>query len=350
MIEIFNKLSRLNPYKGMNRENELVKHRTSKIKVNYYLLESWITGKDNDEWFTSNAGQLRIELNKYGLTPQEWYDMAVLGFTDINQRPRCSICEKEVEFSLCFGYRPYCSKSCQAKGTMTRDKCIKMHESWKNKLEIPEIRDEFSKKQSEGQTGMKRSPESIRKSIETKKANGNNRVSEEARRKIGIANKRNYSGNSEAIDRIMNVGYHRTKNGYYKPIKCSYTIRYLSSWELDFMKICDESDLVNKIDKGMKFRYFNSLVGEDKTYVSDFTITMNSGDIVIVEIKPKCFIYKQVVTDKRNAAISECSKLNYKFVMLTKDDLYNESDLNYNLDISKESDDQFKTGQWNYYK
>lgn len=347
MIDSFIKYSKLNPYKGMNRENMLVRHKTKDSKINYYLLESWITGKE-DQWLTSNAGQFRIALDKYGLTCQEWYDIAVLGFTDISERPKCP-CGKDVEFALCFGYRPYCSKSCQARYTMTEDKCIKMHKAWKDDLNDPEIRKEFSEKQRQGQLGMKRDPDAIRRSIETKIARGHNRLSEESRRKISIANKKNYSGNEEAIDRIMSVGYHRTKNGIYKAIKCSYPIRYLSSWELDFMKICDNLNSVVKIEKGMRFRYLNSAINEYKTYVSDFTITLSNGDRMVVEIKPECFIYKQMVTDKRNAAIEKCNELGIKYIMLTKSEIYSSNnELNMSLDLIEICKFQYRNSEWSY--
>lgn len=345
----FEKYSELNPHKGINMEKVLVRHRTLDSRINYYLLESWITG-DMDKWYTSNAGQLRIALERYGLTCQEWYDIAVLGFTSESQRPKCP-CGKNVEFSLCFGYRTYCSKSCQARWTMTGDKSIKMHDAWRNDLLNPDIRKRFSDKQRKTQTGMKRNPDSIRKSVNTRKLNGNNRLTESAKKKISIANKRNYSNNYEAIDRILSVGYHRTKNGYYHPIKCSCPIRYLSSWELDFMKICEKSDSVKIIEKGLKFRYYNTLLSEFKIYVSDFKVTMSNGDVVVIEIKPECFIYKQVVTNKRNAAISECNKLGIKFVMLTKNELYkNDGSINLDLDILKECSNQFSNGYWRYNK
>ena len=341
--------SKLNPYIGLNREKDLVKHRTKDSRINYYLVESWITGEP-DKWYTSNAGQLRITLEKYGLSCQEWYDIAVLGFSSPDERPKCKVCNSDVEFSLCFGYRTYCSKKCQTKGTMTGNKCIKMHKSWKDKLSDLEIRNEFSRKQSLGQTGMKRSKDSITKSINTRRLNGNNKLSPESRRKISIANKKNYSGNDEAIDRIISNGYHKTKCGYYKPAKCDNQLKYLSSWELDFMRICDVRADITRIDKGLKFRYYNTLLAEEKTYVSDFLVTLSSGIKLVIEIKPKCFLYGQVVTDKRNAAIRECLTLGYKYIMLTNNDLYNNGELNLDLDLMNEYNNQYKNGYWKYNK
>lgn len=347
----FEELALLNPYKGVNREYDLVRHRTKDSKINYYLLESWITGEP-DKWYTSNAGQLRIKLKNFGLTCQEWYDMSVLGFTSKYQRPRCKACGKEVEFSLCFGYRPYCSKSCQAKGTMTKEKSNKMHESWKNLLSIESIRSEFSEKQRVRQTGMKRSKESIRKSIDTRIKNGNNKLSPESREIISRKNKERYKNDLDNIDRLLNVGYHRTKTGEYSSNKCSYPIKYLSSWELDFMKLCESLSYVTKIEKGLKFRYLNTKISSYKIYVSDFTITTINNEIYVIEIKPYCFINKQMVTDKRNSAISECFKLGYKYITLTQFDLYTDEkkSLNYSLSLSEEYKNQYVDGVWIYNK
>lgn len=303
-IEVFNKYSKLNPYKGINRKGYLIKNRTKTCKIKYYLLESWITGEP-DKWYTSNAGQFRIKLEKYNLNYQIWYDIAVLGITRIEDRPnrcKCPGCNNLVEFALCFGYRPYCSKSCQARATMSLCKNKKMHDSWKQKLENPDIRTEFSKKQSEGM--------------------------------------KNYLENSYNTDKytILDVNIPKyssikTKTGYYTSTKSNIKFRYLSSWELDFLKLCDSLDCIKFIDKPKSIKYTDKF-NNRRLYIPDFYITMDTGYNIIIEIKPKAFMNNETVILKKKAALEYCKLTGDKYLIITEDELYIDKKyqiINYNI-------------------
>lgn len=291
-IEIFNKYSKLNPYKGINREDYLIKKRTNTCNIRYYLLESWITGEP-DKWYTSNAGQFKIKLKEYNLNYQIWYDIAVLGLTDIKDRPnkcKCPGCNNEVEFALCFGYRPYCSKSCQARATMSSCKNYKMHDSWKQKLENPDIRREFSEKQRNGMIEY-------------------------------LENNYNKDNTSTILDRCVPKYSRRTKTGYYISVKSGVKFRYLSSWELDFLKLCDSLDIVKSIEKPKSIRYID-YNNDKRLYIPDFYIILDTGDKFIVEIKPRAFLSNKLVLLKKKSALEYCKLSGDKYIIITEDDLY----------------------------
>ena len=121
--------------------------------------------------------------------------------------------------------------------------------------------------------------------------------------------------------------------------------RYLSSWELKFFRWCDDNNNVVKwSSENIVIPYLNPLDGKIHRYIVDNTIHLKEGDDIVkylIEIKPKkqtrkptshgnkkksTIIYENVEyvrnQSKWKAARGWCDKNNYKFQILTEDDLF----------------------------
>lgn len=250
-------------------------------KHTYYNLFSWITGEKEDKWIS--FAYFGIRLKKLGLSSQLYYDVVVLGISDINDRPKCRYCGTPSKFdNMSRGYFDFCNLSCTAK--------------WGNKVPSK------IKNVSKALTGKK--------------------LSKEHREACSRG----------AIKRLIKegirpgVGYHNVKRGKYIPNKSNgKELSYLSGWELEFMKLIDNDKYSISIDS-IDFRIpYYSKEGILKNYLPDFKIVTDSGTIVIVEIKPKRHRYIGLNLLKRIAGKKYCSKHNYKYVVLTEEELFSNS-------------------------
>ena len=116
-------------------------------------------------------------------------------------------------------------------------------------------------------------------------------------------------------------------------------IRFLSSWELKFMIMCDTKPYILKWgSEEFRVKYWNPLKNKVCDYIPDFIIKYkNKHDEVItevIEIKPK----KQSVISKKmsdydkaalivnqakwSAAVSLCESHGIKFRVLTEEELF----------------------------
>lgn len=116
-------------------------------------------------------------------------------------------------------------------------------------------------------------------------------------------------------------------------------IRFLSSWELKFMIMCDTNPYILKWgSEEFRVKYWNPLKNKVCDYIPDFIIKYkNKHDEVItevIEIKPK----KQSVISKKmsdydkaalivnqakwSAAVSLCESYGIKFRVLTEEELF----------------------------
>ena len=116
------------------------------------------------------------------------------------------------------------------------------------------------------------------------------------------------------------AGKRKGKRGDYKPLKSDKVIRYLSTWELKFMKMCDLSKDILEIDTVESIPYVYS--GKDHMYIPDFKLKLDTGFTVIIEIKPKNLINDPVVIAKRITAKKYCRKMGYKYITLTEIELF----------------------------
>lgn len=139
--------------------------------------------------------------------------------------------------------------------------------------------------------------------------------------------------------------------GVYKPTNKQKYVgakypRYLSSWELKFFRWCDNNDRIIKWgSESIKIPYKSPLDGRVHNYLVDNVVHLktHNGQIkkYLIEIKPKkqtqppskhgnkkrsTLIYEtqMFVTNqaKWHAARIFCEKHNYKFMILTEDELF----------------------------
>lgn len=139
--------------------------------------------------------------------------------------------------------------------------------------------------------------------------------------------------------------------GIYKPTNKQKYVgtrypRYLSSWELKFFRWCDNNDRIIKWgSESVKIPYKSPLDGRVHNYLVDNVVHIKTrtGQVkkYLIEIKPKkqtqpptkhgnkkrsTLIYEtqMYVTNqaKWSAARIFCEKHNYKFMILTEDELF----------------------------
>jgi hypothetical protein len=107
--------------------------------------------------------------------------------------------------------------------------------------------------------------------------------------------------------------------GYYNPLypekyAGNPPIIYRSSWELKFMKMCDNrEDIVKWASEPVEIRYWSSLDNKEHSYFPDFYIKVKKEEgfeETLVEIKPESHLKKPAPPTKR----SKQALKNYKFL------------------------------------
>ena len=130
-LDSFNKLLNLNPNPGIKYKDYLIIVKKGHYKICLY---KWFTGLDDDIYVTQSHlyKHLNDNSNLVRITPQIYYDIIVLGLTDISQRPKCTICGNSLSWSgFKRGYGKTCSEKCY---TILRDN--RMSEQGKNNVNI----------------------------------------------------------------------------------------------------------------------------------------------------------------------------------------------------------------------
>lgn len=284
---------------------------SNKKSMRLLLIPSWISGED-DKYYTFQKAE--TILNKYGLTNQMYYDIVILGISSPRDRPKCP-CGNYTKYKGMFhGYKTYCNRDCMYKYREVNETFRTYNLGGKSKLGT-HLSEETKKKISKANKGKKRYE-----------------ITEETRRKLSKANKgrkitwkdkqreaalRRIERNPQEALRFVKS---RGKSGLFKPNKSSEIIRYLSTWELKFMKWCDLSKDVIKIETAESIPYTYS--GKDHIYIPDFKLTLDNNQIIIIEIKPKNLVNDPVVIAKRITAKKYCRKNNFKYVTLTEVELF----------------------------
>tara|TARA_A100001037_G_scaffold306579_1_gene352889 strand:- start:218 stop:691 length:474 start_codon:yes stop_codon:yes gene_type:complete len=107
--------------------------------------------------------------------------------------------------------------------------------------------------------------------------------------------------------------------GYYNPVYPSKyagkpPIIYRSSWELKFMKMCDNrEDIVKWASEPVEIKYWSSLDNKEHSYFPDFYIKVKKEtgfEESLVEIKPSSHLQKPEPPTKN----SKQALKNYKFL------------------------------------
>lgn len=113
---------------------------------------------------------------------------------------------------------------------------------------------------------------------------------------------------------------------------------YRSSWELVFMKFCDNNDAITEwMSEPMRIPYINPIKQAKTTYMPDFLIAYQDKQgnkrVEIIEIKPKKQILGEAKSqrDKIQAVINEakwtaaksfCDQKGIVFRVLTEEDIF----------------------------
>lgn len=286
---IYNKYSKINPY----RSKGLVNYKKIVNKTIYYFVPFWLSKFNKNEWKASFrlTKSLKDEINK-----QIYYDLVCLGISSTNDRPKCKYCNNDSKFSLNKGYLDYCNcKICERKHAS---------ELISKRLKGRPLSKEHRKKLSLAKKGKK-----LTEKQRLRRPRGYHfHLSVEAREKISKSKK----------GKVMSRSYY--KSGTYRSTKCIEDIKYLSSYERDFLKICDYSKFISCIEIPEPIQYNYS--GESHNYYPDFIITTESGMKVMVEVKAKNLVNNSKVIAKRLAGKKWCKCKGIKYITLTENNIY----------------------------
>ena len=85
------KLIKLNPNP---KSNNIVINKG--VRNLYYLIPKWLSG-DNDKYYFYN--KLGRKLKEFNISIQVYYDVLILGITNINDRPKCRYCGEYTKFT-----------------------------------------------------------------------------------------------------------------------------------------------------------------------------------------------------------------------------------------------------------
>jgi len=100
-------------------------------------------------------------------------------------------------------------------------------------------------------------------------------------------------------------------------------ITYRSMWERRFMLYCDRSpNIVKWCSEELHIPYVSPKDNKFHNYYPDFTITLNTGKVMVVEIKPHYQKTWKVNKAKWNAAEVYCEKNLLEFIVLTEKELF----------------------------
>lgn len=287
MDEVYKKYSKINKYNGIGLDN----FRKIENNTVYYFVPNWISIYDNDRWVA--VFRMSKILNK-DVNFQIYYDLIHLGISSISERPKCLYCSKESKFTMKNGYFDYCTDHRYKHTSLIVSKKLKGRPlSEQNKRNI-----------SLAKKGKKLTEEQRLRRPRGYKFH----LSQEAKDKISLSKK----------GKVCSRSYY--KSGIYKSKKSTEEIKYLSSYERDFLMICDYSKFITSISVPDPIRYKFS--GENHSYYPDFLITTDSGLVIMVEIKAFNLLNNSKVIAKRLSGKKWCKENNIKYITLTEKDIY----------------------------
>lgn len=333
---LFNKFNSLNPNKGVKYDDfyyESDKLDSRGKTLRYYKLYNWISGESDDKYILSNL--FPKELKKYGITSQIYYDLVILGITNIMDRPKCLVCGNFVKFRGLFeGYKSVCSEECFKKLSCDRiisygKLSIHHSEDTKRKLSIISTgrkhSDRSKRRMSEDRKGKKKnfSKEFIDKLVESNKS----RVwTKESREKISIA----------STNRLLNneLKPNQFKRGWFNS-DIFGNIHFDSSWEEKFIKICESLYRKGHI---LEFSRCNDIIlyktddDVDHRYLPDFKLKLYNSIEVVIELKPASLVKNdRVVFLKKMAAMKYYKSRNIKYIILTENELFKNINGSFNI-------------------
>ena len=321
-MNIFKNLVKKRPLDFNNIDYRIVEEKKNKRHSYKYRIYSWITGLESDILCYSGASFIKM-LKKYNLGLQTYYDLVVLKLDNIQDRPKCPICSKTLDFiSMEHGYKKTCSKECEKllrkeyinknskmlkKGDRQSDAAKikisksligrKMSDSWKQK------RSNYMKKFHASEEGKK-----FFKNIYEK-------ISKLNIEKI-LNNKDSYSYNKNFL-----------KGEYFSEIfKENYY--FDSGWEQKFIKLSEkfssDIEILTRATEIITYQLIDKS-GEKSShrYLPDFYIKLKTGEEFIIEIKPFYQLNERKVLAKKEAAELYYSKKRIKYLIITEKEFLN---------------------------
>lgn len=326
--EIFNNFLSKNPQKGLKYSDYIKQDYNQKATNTYYKIYSWFSD-DISEDFWVYSGKFKSILEVIGITNQIYYDVIVLGLTNIEDRPKCPNCGNCLTFkSMSHGYRMYCNDSCKKYYELKINGPVVLSEESKKKISNS-LKQLFSSEE-----GLK-----LRKHLSIVQVNNWNDESSVFRTKE-FKEKKEKAFRMLLDDPIRGKEYRKHvfeampigifnrkfKSGIYYSQRLNKNLKYLSSYEEKFLTLVEQDLDIIDFDN---VRFSITYEGIDKCkheYFPDFLVITNlSKTEFIVEIKPKFLVMDETVILKRNAAIKFCNNSNgkYKYLTLTEVELFN---------------------------
>jgi len=114
------------------------------------------------------------------------------------------------------------------------------------------------------------------------------------------------------------LGYGRGhKNGHYFSIKFDRDFYYRSSYELRFIKYCENNDFILSLSSCDFSIPYKASDGYNKNYIPDFLV----NDDFLIEIKPRKMLEIELNKLKLEAAADYCNSKKLKLIVLTEDEL-----------------------------
>lgn len=116
-------------------------------------------------------------------------------------------------------------------------------------------------------------------------------------------------------------------SGVYKSEILGITLGYDSSWELKFIKygeVLYKKGLIKSFDRCLdKIKYYNDIDNKHHNYHPDFTIILNDGKKVVIELKPANLLKNsREVYLKKMAALKYYMKSKTDYIILTENELF----------------------------
>ena len=257
----------------------------------------------------------------------------------INEINNLCVCGNKKKFrGIGEGYREYCSVKCRSQNIqptkywegkkqpkemvekrIRNTDQLKKEENRKqsslirygvdNPTKIKEIRNKISV----SNTGKKmiRKSEHQQKIINSRKRNGTLKHTNETKEKIKKSVIAVYQSDNPPVT-ISENNNKNHKTGYFKGIF------YRSSYELKFMEYCALNSIEFRSAENKEFRLKYTINGKNHWYYPDFYLEKYDA---IIEIKPNSMLTDEVVLNKINAGMQ-----NYRFFIITEEELYNLDD------------------------
>lgn len=100
---------------------------------------------------------------------------------------------------------------------------------------------------------------------------------------------------------------------------------YMSSWEKRFVEYCDNLDEVVEIKSGTLFRISYIFKRSNHYYIPDVILTLSGGENIMIEIKPKSKLKTKKNKAKFKAARKWCKENNFKYLILTEEEVFNDT-------------------------